>query len=66
MVYKIIEIVGSSPKSFYAAVENAIEEAGKTVRGMKWADVTELTVKIENEKVAQFHAKVKIGFEVKR
>ncbi len=42
MVLKKIEIIGTSPEAFYKAVENAVKEAAKTVRGMKWAEVTKL------------------------
>ena len=66
MVLKKIEIIGTSPEAFYKAVENAVEEAAKTVRGMKWAEVTKLGVKIEGKKITKFKAAVKIAFEVER
>ncbi|MFQ6064510.1 MAG: dodecin family protein [Candidatus Bathyarchaeia archaeon] len=66
MVLKKIEIIGTSPEAFYKAVQNAVKEAGKTVRGMKWAEVTELGVKIEGEKIKEYKATVKIAFEVER
>ena len=66
MVLKKIEIIGTSPEAFYKAVENAVEEAAKTVRGMKWAEVTKLGVKIEGKKITKFKATVKIAFEVER
>jgi len=66
MVLKQIEIVGSSTEAFYKAVENAVEEAAKTVRGMKWAEVTKLAVTIEGKKIKEYNATVKIAFEVER
>ena len=39
MTQKIIEVVGTSKESFAKAAENAVAEAAKTVRGMKWARV---------------------------
>jgi len=42
MTQKIIEAVGTSKESFAKAAENAVAEAAKTVRGMKWARVAEL------------------------
>ena len=39
MTQKIIEVVGTSKESFAKTAENAIAEAAKTVRGMKWARV---------------------------
>ncbi len=66
MVLKKIEVMGTSPDAFYKAVQNAVKEAGKTVRGMKWAEVTNLGAKIEGEKITEFKATVKIAFEVER
>jgi flavin-binding protein dodecin len=66
MVLKKIEIVGTSPDAFYKAVDNAVKEASKTVRGMKWAEVTELGAKIEGTKITEFKATVKIAFEIER
>jgi flavin-binding protein dodecin len=66
MVLKQIEIMGTSPDAFYKAVENAVKEAAKTVRGMKWAEVTKLGAEIEGDKIIEFEATVKIAFEVER
>ena len=66
MVLKKIEIIGTSPDAFYKAVENAVKEAAKTVRGMKWAEVTKLGAKIKGEKITEFKTTVKIAFEVER
>jgi flavin-binding protein dodecin len=66
MVLKKIEIIGTSPEAFYKAVENAVKEAAKTVRGMKWAEVTKLGAEIEGNKITEFKATVKISFEVER
>lgn len=40
-IYKKIELVGSSPDSIEAAVQNAIGRAKKTIRNMRWFEVTE-------------------------
>ncbi len=66
MVWKFIEIVGESPESFANAVRNAITEAGKTVKQMQWFEVTSLRGIIQESKVSQFQAVVKIGFKVER
>jgi Dodecin len=44
MAQKVIEIVGSSKESFAKAAENAVHEAAKTVRGMKWARATAIAL----------------------
>ena len=66
MVYKYIDIVGTSPESIAKAMEDAVDEAAKTVNSIRWAELGRVTLKIENQKVEEYQAEVKIGFEVKR
>jgi dodecin len=66
MVYKYINIVGTSPESIAKAMEDAVDEAAKTVKSIRWAELGRVTLKIENQKVEEYQAEVKIGFEVKR
>ncbi len=61
-VYKKIELVGSSPNSIDDAVRNAISRAEKTIRNMRWFEVTETRGYIENNKVNHWQVTVKIGF----
>ncbi|MEX2015283.1 MAG: dodecin [Candidatus Hydrogenedentales bacterium] len=61
-VYKIIEVTGSSPDSADAAVRNALNRAGKTVRNMRWFEVTETRGHIDNNKLAHWQVTLKIGF----
>lgn len=61
-VYKILEIVGSSPDSIEEATREAIAKASKTVRNMHWFEVVETRGHIENGKVAHFQVTMKIGF----
>jgi flavin-binding protein dodecin len=65
-VYKIIDIVGVSEKSFADAANNAVDEAAKTVRGIKRAEVVKLDMKVENDKVARYRAEVKVSFEIEK
>ena len=65
-IYKIIDIVGTSDKSFADAAKNAVAEAAKTVRKIKRAEVTKMDVKVENDKAALFRAEMKIAFEIER
>lgn len=62
--YKKIEIVGISGKSLSDAVENAIEKAGETVRHLAWFEVGELRGRIEDGKIEEYQATVKIGFKL--
>jgi flavin-binding protein dodecin len=61
-IYKKIELVGSSPRSIEDAVANAIDRAGKTIRNMRWLEVTETRGHIENGKLAHWQVTVKVGF----
>lgn len=65
-VYKIIDIVGTSPKSFAEAGRNAILEASKTVKKIRRAEVNKLDIKVENDKPVLYRAEMKIAFEIER
>ena len=62
--YKKIEIVGISKDSFSDAVDNAIKKAHDTVRGLSWFEVSDLRGSIEDGKVHEYQATVKIGFKL--
>jgi len=61
-VYKITELTGSSPNSVEDAVKNAVARASKTLRNLRWFEVTETRGHIENGKVAHWQVTIKIGF----
>ena len=62
-VYKIVDLVGSSPVSWEDAAKNAVETASKTLRDLRIAEVVTLDMKIENGKVAAFRTRVKLSFK---
>lgn len=66
MVYKVIDIVGTSTIHFSDAVKNAVDEAAKTVKNIKRAEVQKLDVKVVDDKVVKYRAEVKIAFEIDR
>ncbi len=66
MVQKITEVVGTSKESFAKAVENAVETTGKSVRNLKWFRATEFEGRVEGQKVAEYHATVRIYFDYER
>ena len=61
-VYKTLDLVGSSPKSIEDAVEGAIARASKTVRNMRWFEVTDTRGHIENGKLGYWQVGLRIGF----
>jgi dodecin len=65
-VYKITELVGTSPVSFSEATKAAIAEAAKTVRHMDWLEVAGQSARIREGKIEEFQVKVKIGFKIER
>ena len=62
-VYKIIELVGTSPESWELAAKNAVETAGKSLKNLRIAEVDQLDMKVENNKVTAFRARVKLSFK---
>ena len=65
-VVKVVELIGSSPESWEAAVRNAVEAASRTVRKIKGVDVKRWTAKVENNRIVEYRAVVKIAFVVER
>lgn len=61
-VYKSIEITGSSPTGIEDAVRKAIARASKTIRGMRWAEITDQRAHIEGGTVAHWQVTIKVGF----
>lgn len=65
-VYKIIELVGTSPKSWEEAVQNVVTMASKTLRDLRIAEVRELDVRLENGKIVEYRAKVRLSFKYEK
>ena len=61
-IYKKIELVGSSPTGIEDAVTNAVNRAAKTVRNMRWFEVSEIRGHIADNKIDHWQVSVKIGF----
>ena len=62
-VYKIIELVGVSDCSWEEAAKTAVENASKTLRDVRIAEVKELDMKIENGKVVSYRARLNLSFK---
>jgi flavin-binding protein dodecin len=63
-IYRVTEIVGSSPESVDQAVRNAIARASQTLRNLDWFEVTEIRGNIAEGEIGYFQVTVKIGFRV--
>jgi len=65
-VVKIVELVGSSPKGWMEATEEAVKEAVKTIKNVKSVHVKRCTAKVENNKIVEYRSVVKVAFVVER
>jgi flavin-binding protein dodecin len=63
-VYRLSEIVGSSPTSVDDAIRTAIAKAAQTVRNIEWFQAGEIRGQVVDGEVAYFQVTVKIGFRV--
>jgi len=63
-VYKIIELVGTSTESWEKAAAAAVEMTSKTLRDLRIAEIVELDMQLENGKVLNYRAKVRVSFKV--
>lgn len=61
-VYKTIELVGSSSASMEDAVNNAVRRAAETLRNLRWFEVLETRGHIDNQQIAHWQVRVRIGF----
>lgn len=61
-VYKVVELVGSSPVGIEEAVRNAIERAGTTLRNLRWFEVVETRGHLEDGQIAHWQVSLKVGF----
>jgi hypothetical protein len=62
-VYKIIDLVGSSPNSWEEAAKNAVDTASKSLRDLRIAEIVKLDMKVENGKITDYRARVKLSFK---
>jgi hypothetical protein len=65
-VVKIIELIGSSPKGWSEAAQNAVTEAAMTIKNIKGIHVKRCTAKVKENRIVEYNADVKISFIVDR
>jgi flavin-binding protein dodecin len=64
-VLKVIEVLANSSKSWEDAVENAVEQASKSVKHIKSVYINEQSASVTDGKISEYRVNVKITFEVK-
>jgi flavin-binding protein dodecin len=62
-VYKVIELVGTSENSWEEAAKNAVERASESLKDLRVAEVITLDMRIEDNKVVAYRAKVSLSFK---
>ena len=62
-IYKVIEVVGSSPVSWEDAAKKAIERASESLRNLRIAEVIDQDIKIEDGKLSAYRTKLKLSFK---
>ncbi len=65
-VYRLTEVVGTSPVSFAEATKAAIAEVSKTIRQVDWFEVIQMRGHVKDGKVDEFQVTLKAGFKVER
>jgi flavin-binding protein dodecin len=65
-VAKVVTIIGSSPESFAKAADAAVQEAAKTLRGIKGADVIAMSANVEGDRITNYKTTVNIAFGIER
>ena len=62
-VYKVIELVGTSTKSWEEAARSAVEMAAASLRDLRVAEVSKLDMRVEEGKVVAYRARVNLSFK---
>ena len=62
-VYKVVEVIGTSPKSWEEAAASAVARAAETLRDLRIAEVVKQDMKVENGKVVAFRTRVLLSFK---
>jgi len=65
-VAKVVTIIGSSPQGFAEAAAAAVQEAGRTLRGISGADVISMSAEVDGNRITEYRTTVNIAFAVER
>jgi flavin-binding protein dodecin len=65
-VYKVIELVGTSTESWEKAAQVAVDQASKSLRDLRIAEVVEMDIQIDDGKVRAYRTKIKLSFKYEK
>jgi flavin-binding protein dodecin len=63
-VYKVVEVIGTSEKSWEDAAKQAVETASKSLRDLRIAEVDQMDLKLEDGKVVAYRVRVRLSFKI--
>ena len=63
-IYRITEVVGSSPESVQQAIRNGVERVSRTVRNVEWFEATEIRGQVVDGEINAFQVTLKVGFRL--
>jgi hypothetical protein len=62
-VYRVTDVIGTSPNSWEEAARNAVKTAAKSLRDLRIAEVTKLDLKVEDGKITQYRTRLSLSFK---
>ncbi len=65
-VYKIVELVGTSDKSWEDAAKGALKTAGESLKDLRIAEITKMDMTMENGKVTSYRVRLNVSFKIKK
>ena len=63
-VLKVVEILGNSTKNFEDAIQNVVNEASKTIKGIKSVYVKDMQVTVNNNEIKEYRVNTKVSFAI--
>lgn len=63
-IYRITEVVGTSPESVQQAIRNGVARVSRTVRNVEWFEATEIRGQVQNGEISAFQVTLKVGFRL--
>jgi len=63
-IYRVTEVVGTSPESVHQAIRNGIARVSQSVRNVEWFEATEIRGQVENGEISAFQVSMKVGFRL--
>ena len=63
-IYRITEVVGSSPESVQQAIRNGVARVAATVRNVEWFEATEIRGHVSDGAIDAFQVTLKVGFRL--